>query len=164
VKAVESIEVPNPATFPAPLVLPDNDLAFDPTYPAQSFRSWLREKDRNEVTPERRIIYIARPPDLNSEVEFMKDDDTALESAPKLARSRVAPATSKAKSRAKSSMSKATIPAHIALNTSTDAVRIRTRPLSATDPFPAQLNLNDVLDAAIAILPDDAYSLLLLVE
>ena len=71
-KAVESIEAPDPTTFPAPLILPDDDLAFDPTYPAQSFRSWPRKKDRNEVTPERRIIYIARPPDVNSEVEFMK--------------------------------------------------------------------------------------------
>ena len=36
-------------SFPAPLVLPEDDLALDPQYPAQSLRSWNRLKSRNQV-------------------------------------------------------------------------------------------------------------------
>ncbi|KAL9627788.1 MAG: hypothetical protein Q9164_007489, partial [Protoblastenia rupestris] len=54
--------------FPAPLVLPNDDLAYDPKWPTQSLRSWVREKERNEVTPDRKTIYIAAPPDIAPEV------------------------------------------------------------------------------------------------
>lgn len=42
-------------TFPGPLVLPHDALNYDPDgdEPAQSFRSWLNEKARNKITPER---------------------------------------------------------------------------------------------------------------
>lgn len=60
-----------PSTFPAPLVLPNDDLALDPRYPPQSFRSWLRGKDRNEITSDRRVIYVAAPPKLADEIEFV---------------------------------------------------------------------------------------------
>lgn len=36
------IEIPDPGTYPAPLVLPGDDLALDPRYPAQSVWVWLR--------------------------------------------------------------------------------------------------------------------------
>lgn len=39
---------------------------------------------------------------------------------------------------------------------------IRTRPRPSSAPFPYQLNLDDLLDAAIAFLPGDAYALVLL--
>ena len=57
---------PPESTFPAPLVLPGDELVFDPKYPPQSFRSWLREKDRNDVTPDRKTIYIADSPRADS--------------------------------------------------------------------------------------------------
>ena len=47
--------------------------------------------------------------------------------------------------------------------TSTELIGIRTRP-TPKNPYPHQLNLNDLLDAAIEILPDDAYALLMLVD
>lgn len=56
-----------------------------------------------------------------------------------------------------------TTPKHIALNTPTESIRIRTRPRAKGAPYSHQLNLNDVLDAALSILPSDAYALLLLV-
>ena len=62
-----------PSTFPAPLVLPGDDLALDPRYPPQSFRRWLREKDRNDMTPKRRIIYVAAPPEVDEEVAFISN-------------------------------------------------------------------------------------------
>lgn len=51
----------------------------------------------------------------------------------------------------------------VALKTGTEMTRIRSRPCP-DKAFPYQLNLNDILDVVIAILPSDAYCLLLLVE
>lgn len=51
----------------------------------------------------------------------------------------------------------------IGLNTSTESIGIRWRP-SPDGIFPGQLNLDDLLDTAISILPADAYALLMLVE
>ena len=52
------------------------------------------------------------------------------------------------------------IPPFIGIDTFSECTCIRTRPTS-NDAFPFQLNL-DLLDAAITMLPDDAYALLLL--
>lgn len=49
----------------------------------------------------------------------------------------------------------------IGLNTMNEFIGIRFGP-SPDGIFPAQLNLNDLLDTAISILPDDAYVLILL--
>ncbi|KAJ8606792.1 hypothetical protein MRB53_040718 [Persea americana] len=51
----------------------------------------------------------------------------------------------------------------IALQTVSEAIRIRTR-LCPDGLFSRQLHLNDLLDAAEAILPIDAYAILLLVD
>lgn len=44
-----------PTTFPAPLVLPGNQIAYDPEYPPQSYQDWLDDEDRNPVTTRRRL-------------------------------------------------------------------------------------------------------------
>lgn len=61
----------------------------------------------------------------------------------------------KGKSRAKPNL--------IGLNTSTELIGIRWRP-SPDGIFPGQLNLDDLLDTAISMLPADAYALLMLDE
>ncbi|GLB38158.1 putative archaelysin family metallopeptidase 2 [Lyophyllum shimeji] len=178
------------STFPAPLVLPKDDLSMDPRCPPQSLRSWLRSEERNEVTPKRNVIYVAAPPDVASDVQFVRtwSQPQALETSAAISPPRVkdvmeylaafyhglsvrllpppklcfaswdagVPKRSKSKS-------KATIPPYIGLNTATECVRIRSRP-SADGDFTAQLNLDDLLDAAISMLPKDAYALLMLVE
>lgn len=58
-------------TFPAPLVLPGDDLAFDPNHPPQSLRSWKREPERNKITQDRQTIYVAAPPVINAKVKGM---------------------------------------------------------------------------------------------
>src|SRR5277367_761076 len=68
VKSGQGIEIPDAGTYPAPLVLPGDDLALDPHYPPQSLRAWLRGKDRNKVTPDRRTIYFVAPPDMDAGV------------------------------------------------------------------------------------------------
>ncbi|KAK4979427.1 hypothetical protein LTR28_004710 [Elasticomyces elasticus] len=57
-------ETPAATTFPAPLVLPGDELSYDPEYPAQSLTEWISEEERNAVTPRRKIIYLAAPPIL----------------------------------------------------------------------------------------------------
>lgn len=53
----------------------------------------------------------------------------------------------------------------IAVRTSTEVIRIRIRTRPSSDSiFPFQLNLDDLLDVAISVLPSDAYALLLLVS
>lgn len=178
------------ASFPAPLVLPEDDLALDPQYPAQSLRSWNRLKDRNKVTPDSRTIYVAAPPDIARDVSFVRKwtDPKRISStiktaivapdiqdvisylgvfyhglpvkglrAPKLCFTHWDDDTlSKARVKSKTQQ-------FIGLKTSSECIGIRTR-VTANGDFARQLNLNDLLDVAISILPDDAYALLLLVE
>ena len=51
----------------------------------------------------------------------------------------------------------------IALNTKSEGVRVRCR-RCPDGAFPRQINLDDLLDVAISILPKDAYSLMLIVD
>ena len=52
---------------------------------------------------------------------------------------------------------------YIGLSTGSEAIRIRARP-SLDKTFTGQLNLNDLLDVAISILPKDAYALVMLIH
>ena len=64
---------PPESTFPAPLILPGDDLAEDPKCPAQSLRSWLGERNRNNVTARRKTIYIADSPSTDDhQAGFMR--------------------------------------------------------------------------------------------
>jgi archaemetzincin len=60
------------STFPAPLVLPEDELSWDPKSPGQSLCAWIRLKERNHVTPERRTIYFVGPMDVEPELEFVQ--------------------------------------------------------------------------------------------
>ena len=173
------------ASFPSPLVLPGDDLSLDPGYPAQSVRGWLHENDRNEVTPRKNVIYVAAPPGVQDSLDFVStwanpEQDAARVTYPDvqsilnyleafyhglpvrllspLKLSFTAWSTESAKSKVKSFT-----PRFIGLDTSLECFRIRTRS-SADGVFKRQLNLDDLLDAAISILPDDAYALLMLVQ
>ena len=178
-----------PSTFPAPLLLPGDELSLDPRSPSQSLRSWVRGKHRNEVTKARNVIYVAGQPGAAADVGCLRDwecldqidasSNTAtppsLEDVTDYLRAfyhgmqlNTLPADffhfsswederPKSKRRAKSAN-----PSLIGLATSTEMVGIRTR-LSPDKKF-QQLNLNDLLDAAISALPEDAYALLMIVN
>lgn len=176
------------AAFPAPLVLPGDDLALDPKCPPQSLRSWLRLKERNEVTSERNVIYVAPPPAFGGEVGFMKSWSQPEKSngagegvsiAPpraqdvldyltafyhplpvKLLNSPLAFCNWETPSRRSA---KTPAPKYVGLKTHSELIGIRTRPCK-DDMFPRQLNLDDLLDAAMSILPQDAYALLMLTQ
>lgn len=201
-------------TYPGPLVLPHDALNYDPDgdEPSQSFRSWLNEKVRNKVTPERQTLYVGAPPRIDETVSFMKGwttpnlapTPTASEPASKKPRTGKE-TTSAAPTALKSPSVDETIaylrafyhgldvkplpidlrwvpweqcdtgtrkrlvetlngiPKYIALAYNGAATRVRARP-ALDGAFAAQLNLNDILDAAIAMLPRDAYAIVLLVD
>ncbi|CAM6126277.1 unnamed protein product [Calypogeia fissa] len=195
------VEASDSSTFPAPLILPGDDLALDPKYPAQSVRAWIREKERNKVTHERRTIYVAAPPDVDLEVgtinTWSQPAINIMECPMPIASPSVNDvgqylsafyygmpvkllppstlrftswnegASSTSKRRRRQANPKSTAETEdlqfIGLTTSAEIVRIGTRQTPSA-PFRRQLNLNDLLDVAIAVLPDDAYALLLLVE
>jgi archaemetzincin len=179
--------------------LPDDELALDPKYPAQSLRSWLRDKDRNAVTPERKTVYVAAPPlvRLKDGADFAADwckpqdvdggELTAPAVGPLLrylsafyhglpvkalsgtplrftAWEDDPPRRSAGKVKSKPPQVQ-----HIGLATPSEIVRIRTRRApddedGARAPYTHQLHLDDLLDAAISVLPADAHALLLLVR
>ncbi|KAG6853813.1 hypothetical protein C0991_001059 [Blastosporella zonata] len=173
------------STFPAPLLLPSDELALDSHCPPQSLRSWLREKDRNPLTSDRNVIYVAAPPRIDSNADFMRSwahpqthgspsADVTIPSFEDvvdylkafyhgLPVKNLAPKPSFTSWDKSKSKTKAKIPKYIGLDISTECVGIRTR-ASPDGIFASQLNLDDLLDAAISTLPEDAYALLLLVD
>ncbi|KAK0912814.1 hypothetical protein LTR02_002665 [Friedmanniomyces endolithicus] len=189
IKVAESVnvDVPPNSTFPAPLVLPGDELAFDHGYPPQTLRSWKQLKQRNVVTNRRRTIYVLPPPKADAsrahveqwatrqgvarpiEAPAVEDIVDYLQAFyhglpvkvlhnPKL---HFADWNDGARKTVTQKPDGAGQCHDLALQTGSEAIRIRVRKY---DTFPAQLNLNDLLDAAISILPDDAYALLMIVN
>ncbi|KAF7178199.1 hypothetical protein CNMCM7691_006871 [Aspergillus felis] len=166
----------------SPLVLPGDDLALDPEYPPQSFQEWLDDEDRNEVTKDRRTVYVVAPPDYDEDARFAqawtyprvgKAQHQLVRPTPqdivgylaafyhgvpvKLLRVpdfRFVPWDGQG---SKSS------PRFIGLAVSDECVGIRTR-ACPDKVYARQLNLDDLLDVAISILPEDAYALCLLIN
>lgn len=180
----KSIPADDPWTFPAPLLLPGDDLSEDPEYTPQSFQEWLDEEDRNPVSAKRKTVYVVTAPDIEDEVLFMRAWNNRLDDEHHVTRpsaeaileylqafyhglpvkslSRLTPAFTAWDEEPKTKR-KPRQPKYVALKFGNECVRIRIRP-SPDGIFGGQLNLDDLLDAAIAMLPKDAYALLLLVH
>ncbi|KAH8649106.1 hypothetical protein BX600DRAFT_474556 [Xylariales sp. PMI_506] len=176
-------------TFPGLLVLPNDDLALDPKLPPQSMRSWHVEKHRNKPTQERKTLYVAATPAISADMAHMKAwkqpnlrskgtktvKKTAAEEIisphadnfiqylgafyhglpvkPFPQPLRFIPWDGEGSKNER----------YVGLATSSNCTRIRVRP-SPDGVFSGQLNLEDVLDSAIEMLPDDAYAIVLLVD
>lgn len=188
-----------PSTFPPPLVLIDDELAYNPKYPPQSFRSWAQILTRIQPSARRGTVYVVPPPSVHVSVDFLADAVNPLISdKAKKAKSSKDPGGNPACKLEEREMQGLvdylrafylplpvkllTEPAlqfvlwqddnppstthageapPIALSTDKNATRIRHRP-SGDGVFTAQLNLNDVLDVALDILPADAHSIIML--
>ncbi len=168
-------------SFPAPLVLPGDDLALDPNAPPQSLLSWVREKARNKVTPERNVLYIAGLPKAAANVPCFRRWSVPQGKENVERAYLTQPAVEDVMSYLAAfyhDMSVKLLPPNnlhfakwdnrrrsgfIALNTPSESIGIRIR-TSPDNLFQHQLNLDDLLDTAISILPEDAYALLMLVE
>jgi archaemetzincin len=175
------------STFPAPLVLPHDDLNYEPDEKGQTMRDWCEQRLRNRVGADgRNVLYVADVPHVATAAAKLGVDawttpteagDDELQ-APRLEEMveylsifyhgmtvKEMPRLNWTawKSTARTNPVRKGVPKYIALQHGEEATRIRTR--AAPDGvFKAQLNLDDILDAAIRMLPQDAYALVLLVD
>jgi archaemetzincin len=171
--------------FPGPLVLPDDDLSIDPKWPPQTFRSFSMTEYRNKITKKRNTIYVIAAPRITAEVEVMKDwqnhnvpagyeipsrmklhPPSAEEVREYLAAFyhtmpvKMFPETFRWVSwNDKPSLS----PQHVGLAVGDNCIRVGSRP-SFDDIARRQLNLNDILDLVLEIVPADAYAVTLMLD
>jgi archaemetzincin len=179
-------------SFPGPLVLPGDDLAGDPKWPPQSFRSWMQEKDRNPVTDDRKTIYVMSVPKMAAIIAKRGMDD-ALTPCPANGRNRflglhhdvprprsedicaylkafyhgmeVKPYEPAFKWTNWDRRHTGDIKSAVGLQISREGGIMRVRSRTSPDGVAkVQLNLNDILDAVLEVVPDDAYAMLLLVD
>lgn len=181
----------SPYTFPAPLTLPDDLLALGDDEPPQSMLSWIRV--RNPVTQTRKTIYVVPTPTVDQRVSFMQawtvpttttssklktlepprlvDVSAYLEAFYYPLPVKTLPQevsfvpweTTEQAEPQKGRKKKAPMPAYVGLKVGDGITRIRSRPCPDA-VFGGQLNLNDLLDGALHVLPADAYAILLLVD
>jgi archaemetzincin len=177
--------------FPGPLVLPDDDLAWDPKCPPQSFRSWLTEKERNKPTQDRKTLYVAAVPQITAKMGHMKpwkkpqlgtgepppkklktpQDDMRSPDAKDFITYltafyhglSVTPFPQRLRFVPWDEDGSETEEKYVGLATANNCTRIRARP-SPDGVFMGQLNLSDILDTAIDMLPVDAYAIVLLID
>jgi archaemetzincin len=161
--------------FPAPLVLPDDDLAVDPD-PPQDFQTWLGV--RNQVTSRRRTIYVACPrvaDDIDLSIgswaepqRFQKAQHGQKPSEPRTGDIRDFLAAfyhglPVEELQLRNCEFTPSTESKIWLSTLKKRMQIRVRP-SPDGLYPYQLNLKDLLEATMVMLPSDAYALCLLVN
>lgn len=178
--------VDNPEIFPPPLILPGDELSEDPECPPQSYREWLREEERNPVTGKRRTVYVVPAPLVGDEVSFMKSWSMPRDGGetPRVHRPKFldicdylasfyhglpvkaltqSPPKFMSWEESKKSKRPRRDPQYVGLRVADECVGIRTR-ACPDGVYSKQLNLDDLLDAAISMLPKDAYALLLLTD
>ncbi|KAK2751846.1 Archaemetzincin-2 [Colletotrichum kahawae] len=175
---------PDASTFPGPLVLPDDELALHPRYPSQSLRSWINGGYRNPITPDRKTLYVADVPRIEDSAAFMRDwaepdveDIIDPEEFPRLEHPgtgdlveyltafyhplevKLLPVPMRFVRWEGAREGKvAGRPGMVGLATGeTTIVGVRARP-SKDEIARMQLNLNDLLDALMGVLPGDAYA------
>jgi archaemetzincin len=188
-RAPKNTVVETSQTFPATLVLPHDDLNYDPDCPPQSVKSWLHEEARNKMLPEygRDTLYVGRVPRIGQEVHYMQDWIAPAIKSDEQQRKIESPDAElfvdylkafyhgmnvkmlqtalewTAWDKTSQPRRQANLSKYVALAHGHQRTRIRVR-RAPDGAFAAQLNLNDIIDAAISMLPTDAYALLLLVD
>lgn len=148
--------------------------------PKQSVQSWLREKERNPVTPARNVVYVAAPPDIQSDARFIQTWEVPC-GAPSREAHFTRPVIEYLSAYFHGMPVRAykpvlqfglwddekpdTSPKYIGLSADTSTERVGIRCRKCPDgAFKRQLNVSDLVDALIDLLPGDAYSLVLLVN
>lgn len=177
-----------PSTFPDPLVLPGDELASDEVDEEQSLQDWVEGEDRNGITAERNVVYVAAPPSVASNLHLSHSVSSSEPQVPiqepniqdiveyisafyyglsvKLLPPEALEFTewdSKRRKGSRKAQGGSATPSFVGLQTATECVRIRNRP-SPDGIFQCQLNLDDLVDTAISALPSDAYALIMLVR
>ena len=192
--SISSQHAPPVSIFPAPLVLPGDFLADDPMPSPQPLRSWVDLPQRNKLASERQTMYVLAPPLIASDISTIRGWAKPMSQArqrmihkPRLhdvvrylssfyhgVSVRAAPSMQMkfcswdeppTKSRKKKrKCDQVPVSDSVALQVSASTkVHIRAR-ATPDSTYSHQLNLNDLLDAGIETLPDDAFALLMLVD
>jgi archaemetzincin len=176
------------ACYPAPLVLPDDELAHDPGYEGQSLRSWIDLGARNAVTARRKTLYVAKAPVIEDDVSFMNRWTTPVGTATARQKAKPKPLDPdhvveylaafyhglpvKPFPREfrfvpwddKPAKKKAeAAQSFVGVAVGNSCTRVRARP-SPDGKFTRQLQLTDILDALIENLPADAFAVILLLD
>ncbi|KAG4220642.1 hypothetical protein PC116_g30879, partial [Phytophthora cactorum] len=154
--------------FPGPLVLPDDELTNEPKYPPQSFRSWFNEplRKNNKLNSKRKTLYVAYTPEITPGVDYMKQwRQPKVKKRSKSASEKLLPPLDDIikYTEPKESGERSSETRYVGLLAGNNCTRIRARP-SPDGIFGGQLNLEDLLDAAIEMVPKEAYSIILLVD
>ena len=182
-------------TFPAPLVLPHDELNYDPDSSPQSTKDWLNEECRNKLSsaPRRNKLYVVQVPGISFKADFMRHwvVPTGYDEVRGEAEAGPSPPSADhfvdyltafyhdmpvrlfptpltwtswgSNTKSAKGCRSAALPKYVGLSHGDRCTRIRVRP-APDNAFPAQLNLDDILDTVISILPDDAYAMVLLVD
>ncbi|KAK4449789.1 hypothetical protein QBC34DRAFT_83310 [Podospora aff. communis PSN243] len=179
-------------TFPGPLILPDDALSIDRKDPPQSLRSWTVEKARNPFTEQRKTLYVAPVPTIPANLSFMKSwarpvlSPSAARGVQPLRPTRMEDIVSYLKafyhplpvkvypgtvaftewedSASKKKKKDSSPPDIVGLQVGEEGITgVRTR-YCPDGSFGRQLNLNDILDAALEALPGDAYALVMMMD
>ncbi|KAH6875681.1 hypothetical protein BKA58DRAFT_126172 [Alternaria rosae] len=193
-RAPKSVKDHSIGTFPAPLVLPHDDLNYDPDSSPQSTKEWLNEECRNKVlsTTGRNKLYVVEVPGISKKADFMRHWVVPTGCDELKGEGKAGPSPSAdhfvdyltafyhdmpvrlfptaltwtswgSNTKSAKGCRSAALPKYIGLSHGDRCTRIRVRPAPDT-AFPAQLNLDDILDTAISILPADAYAMVILVD
>ncbi|KAH0380366.1 hypothetical protein KCU92_g7638, partial [Aureobasidium melanogenum] len=164
--------------YPAPLVLPNDEIDSDPRYPLQGVAEWQELLTPKNLPLKRKKIYVAAPPGFTKDcpplqkiqwphrhllppryehvLEYLAAFYTGFEVISLPRKTLIFDKWSDTEDSKPSE-------SFVALNTPTESIRIRKRPMPKNG-HGFQLNLNDMLDAAITVLPSDALALLLLMD
>ncbi|THZ05963.1 hypothetical protein D6C95_02614 [Aureobasidium pullulans] len=160
------------ADYPAPLVLPNDEIDFDPDYPPQSLSDWQKHITPKSLPFKRTKIYLVAPPGWTEKASFSyRNEWPHRHLLPPSSESIVEYLAAFYHGFEVLQLPKETLTfdewieegvaeqsqSFVALNTGTESIRIRKRPMPNKGRG-FQLNLNDLLDAAIAVLPDDALA------
>jgi len=174
-------------TFPAPLVLPDDSLSIDPKEPPQSLLSWIRGGYRNPVTAERKTIYVAMA-ELDGDSGVGLQDQARYGAPGKLGHDLPHPKLDDVRGyleafyhplpvktfprkilieKWEDAKSKTTTSKYVGLRFNEESrwrVRVRATPerKGLVNPLKHQLYINDIIDALIGSLPEDAYAIVLI--
>ncbi|CAC9889508.1 unnamed protein product [Aureobasidium pullulans] len=163
------------ADFPGPLVLPNDEIDLDPDYPPQSFSDWQKLITPKSLPFKRKKIYLVPPPAWTEKASFSyRNEWHHRHLLPPGSESIVEYLAAFYQGFEVLQLRKEILTfdewieeggteqsqSFVALNTGTESIRIRKRPMPNKGRG-FQLNLNDLLDGAIAVLPDDALALIL---
>ncbi|KAK3899801.1 hypothetical protein C8A05DRAFT_17823 [Staphylotrichum tortipilum] len=179
------LELDPESLFPGPLVLPGDGLSVDPKEPPQSLRSWNNDRMRNHITSERNTIYVAPTPSMADGMRPVLASWAVPSVLPAPLKGRCNPPDPEnvrayleafyhplpvkllpaniSFVRWTDAGGSGKQPRYIGLQAGDGVTRITTRPCP-DETYPRQLSLNDILDTALEILPNDAYALVMLTD